>query len=132
MTNFKNGRSVKRRLSGTKRATQALLIEFRPLQYGLELETMKNYRALGRVSARQAGCDNFDDHSGYVDYVLEHNKQSFICQPFHLFTVDGFFRRLRHKIENTKGAEKQTAARGVQLFSDDPGQETTRMQRQSL
>ena len=78
-----------------QRATQALLIEFRHVQYSLEVETMKNYRALGHISAQQAGCDNYDDHSGYVDYVLANNKQSFVCQSFHLFTVDSFFRRLR-------------------------------------
>ena len=87
-------------------ACQALLVEFRPQQYALELETMKNYRAMGHVTAHQATCDNFDDHSGYIDYVLSHNKQSFICQSFHLFSVDAFFRHVRYKISQATGAEK--------------------------
>ena len=89
-----------------QRATQALLVDFRPQQYELELETMKNYRSRGSVSARQAACENFDDHSAYVEYVLTHNKQSFVCQSFHLFTVDAFFRRVRYKISLATGDEK--------------------------
>ena len=88
-------------------ATQALLIEFRHVQYSLDAETMKNYRALGHITAQQAGCENYDDHSGYVDYVLANNKQSFVCQSFHLFSVDSFFRRLRSKIENAEGSEQE-------------------------
>ena len=45
-----------------QRATQALLVEQRPLQYGLDTETMKNYRSQ-HVSPRQAACENTDDHS---------------------------------------------------------------------
>ena len=89
-----------------QRACQALLVENRPQQYALELETMKDYRSKGHVTARQAACDNFDDHSAYVKYVLDHNKQSFVCQSFHLFTVDGFFRRVRYKISQATGDEK--------------------------
>ena len=89
-----------------QRACQALLVENRPLQYALELETMKDYRAKGLVTARQAACENFDDHSAYVQYVLDNNKQSFVCQSFHLFTVDAFFRRVRYKISQAEGEEK--------------------------
>ena len=89
-----------------QRATQALLIENRPLQYALECETLKDYRSRGSVSARQAACENYDDHSAYVQYVVDHNKQSFVCQPHHLFTVDGFFRRIRQKMSNADDARK--------------------------
>ena len=90
-----------------QRANQALLVEFRTQQYGLELETMKNYRALGHVTTRQAACENLDEHSEYVSYVLEFNKHSFVCQSNHLFTVDGFFRRVRHKISTATSTEKE-------------------------
>ena len=88
-----------------QRATQALLVEFRPLQYALEAETMKNYRSQN-VSPRQAACENTDDHSAYIDYVLAHNKQSFICQSFHLFSIDAFFWRVWYKIGQATSAEK--------------------------
>ena len=88
-----------------QRATQALLVEFRPQQYALEAETMKNYRSQN-VNPRQAACENFDDHSSYIQHVLDNNKQSFICQSFHLFSVDAFFRRVRYKISQATGSEK--------------------------
>ena len=89
-----------------QRACEALMVEHRPLQYALELETLKEYRAKGLVSSRQLGCDNFDDHSAYVKYVLDNNKQSFVCQPNHLFTIDGFFQRIQYKISQATGNEK--------------------------
>ena len=89
-----------------QQANQALFVEFRPQQYALEMETMKNYRSQGHVTARQAACENFDDHSAYIDYVRRNNKQSFICQSYHLFSVDAFFRRVRYKISITTGSEK--------------------------
>ena len=89
-----------------QRACQALLVENRPLQYALELETLKDFRSKGYVTARQAGCENFDDHSAYVQYVLDNNKQSFVCQSLHLLTVDAFFRRVQYKISQTTGDEK--------------------------
>ena len=67
---------------------------------------MKNYRAAGFVSARQAACENTDDHSAYIDYVLRNNKQSYICQSFHLFSVDAYFRRVKYKIGQATGKEK--------------------------
>ena len=90
-----------------QRACQALLVENRPLQYALELETLRTYRSKGLITARQAGCENFDDHSNYVKYVLENNKQSYVCRSSHLYTVDEFFQRLRYKISKSTGAEKK-------------------------
>ena len=87
-------------------ATQALLVEHWPLQYTLEMETMKNYRAARFVTAKQAACENMDDHSGYIDYVLQNNKQSCICQSFHLFIVDAYFRRVKYKMGQATGKEK--------------------------
>ena len=87
-------------------ATLALLVEHRPLQYALEMETMKNYRAAGFVTARQAAGENTDDHSAYIDYVLRNNKQLYICQSFHLFSVDAYFRRVKYKIGQATGKEK--------------------------
>ena len=89
-----------------QRACQALLVENRPLQYALELETLKTYRSKGLVTARQAGCENFDDHSAYVRYVLENNKQSYVCRSSHLYTVDDFFRRILYKISKSTRPEK--------------------------
>ena len=87
-------------------ATQALLVEHRPLQYALEMETMKNYRAASHITARQATCENTDDHSAYIDYVLRNNKQSYICQSYHLFSVDAYFQRVKYKIQQATSAEK--------------------------
>ena len=67
---------------------------------------MKNYRAAGHITARQAACENTDDHSAYIDYVLRNNKQSYICQSYHLFSVDAYFRRVKYKIQQATGAEK--------------------------
>ena len=89
-----------------QRATLALLVEHRPLQYALEMETMKNYQAAGFVTARQAASENTDDHSAYIDYVLKNNKQSYICQSFHLFSVDAYFRLVKYKIGQATGREK--------------------------
>ena len=89
-----------------QRTTQALLVEHWPLQYALEMETMKNYRAAGHITARQAACENTDDHSAYIDYVLHNNKQSYICQSFHLFSMDAYFRRVKYKIGQATGTEK--------------------------
>ena len=88
-----------------QRTTQALLVEHRPLQYALEAETMKNYRSQ-HVTPRQAACENTDDHSAYIGYVLHNNKQSYICQSFHLFTVDAYFWRVKHKMGQATGQEK--------------------------
>ena len=85
--------------------TQALLVEQRPLQYALEVETMKNYRSQ-HVSPRQAACENTDDHSAYIGYILRNNKQSYICQSFHLFSVDAYFRRVKYKMGQATGKEK--------------------------
>ena len=74
------------------RATQALLVKNRPLQYALEAETMKNYRAQHVSPPRRAACENTDDHSGDIAFVQRENKQSYICQSFHLFSVDAYFR----------------------------------------
>ena len=87
------------------RATQALLVKYRPLQYGLEAETMKNYRSQ-HVTSGRAGCENTDDHSGYIPFVIHNNKQSYICQSFHLLMVDAYFRRLKHKMEQTTNEDR--------------------------
>ena len=64
-----------------QRATQALFVEFRPQQYALEAETMKNYRSQN-VSPRQAACENFDDHSTYIQFIwTTRNNLSFV-NPF--------------------------------------------------
>ena len=93
------------RADHNQHATQALLVEHQPLQYALEVETMKNYRSQD-VSPRQAACENTDDHSAYIEYVRRNNKQSYICQSFHLFSVDAFFQRVKYKIEQATGKEK--------------------------
>ena len=80
-------------------------MEYRPIQYALEMETMKIYRSQ-HVSSTRAVCENTDDHSAYVDYVLRNNKQSYICQSFHLFSVDAYFRRVKYKMEQATGMEK--------------------------
>ena len=62
---------------------------------------MKNYQSQ-HVAPRRAKCENTDDHSGYITFVLHHNKQSYVCQSFHLFTVEAYFRRLRYKAEQAE------------------------------
>ena len=84
-------------------ATQSLLVKYQPVQYALEEETMKNYRSQ-HIAPGRAKCENTDDHSGYITFVLHHNKQSYVCQSFHLFTVEAYFRRLTYKAEQ---AERQ-------------------------
>ena len=87
-------------------ATQALLVKYRPLQYGLEAETMKTYQSQ-HVAPGRAGCENTDDHSGYIAFVQRNNWQSYICESFHLLTVDGYFRHIKHKMEQGTDAEKK-------------------------
>ena len=88
------------------RATQALLVKYRPLQYGLEAETMKTYRSQ-HVALGRASCENTDDHSGYIAFVQSNNRQSYICESFHLLTVDSYFRRVKHKMEQGTDTEKK-------------------------
>ena len=45
------------------RATLSLLVKYQPIQYGLEAETMKNYRSQ-HVAPGRANSKNMDDHSG--------------------------------------------------------------------
>ena len=73
------------------RATLSLLVRYRPVQYALEEETMKIYRRQ-HVAPGRAKCENTDDHSGYITFVLQHNKQSYVCQSFHLYMVEAYFR----------------------------------------
>ena len=105
------------------RATLSLLVKYRPLQYGLEEEMMKTYRGQ-HVAPGQAKCENTDDHSGYITYVLHHNKQSYICQSFHLFTVEAYFRRLKYKAEQAEwqgDKKEQEHFTEVYRSSHDPG-----------
>ena len=34
------------------------------------------------------------------------NKQSYICQSFHLFSVDAYFRRVKYKMDQATDSEK--------------------------
>ena len=129
---FRSGRGGRRRLTRDQCATQALLVEHRPLQYALEMETMKNYRAAGHITARQATCENTDNHSTYIEDVLCNNKQSYICQSFHLFSVDAYFRWVKYKIQHGYRYRENPASGGVQLCTDDPKQEAGRHQRPDL
>ena len=84
-------REQQEKMDRDNRATLSLLVRYRPQQYVLEEEMMKTYRSQ-HIAPGRAKCENTDDHSGYITFVLQHNKQSYICQSFHLFTVEAYFR----------------------------------------
>ena len=67
---------------------------------------MKNYRSQ-HVAPGRAGCENTDDHSGYIPFVQRNNKQSYICQSFHLLTVDAYFWRLKYKMEQVTDEDRR-------------------------
>ena len=67
---------------------------------------MKTYRSQ-HVAPGRAGCENMDDHSGYIAFIQRNNRQSYICESFHLLTVDSYFRRIKHKMEQGTDAEKK-------------------------
>ena len=73
---------------------------------------MKTYCNL-HVTASQASSENTDDHSAYIDYVRQHNWQSYICKSFHLYTVDEYFEWVKAKMDHATVTADQDQFREV-------------------